>query len=282
MRILLTGRNGQVGWELAGALAPIGEVVALDRASLDLGDADAIRRVVREVRPDVLVNDAAYTAVDRAESEAEIANRVNGVAPGILAEEARQLGALLIHYSTDYVFDGEKDAPYTEEDRPNPLSTYGHSKLAGEIAIQASGCRHAILRTSWVYSSRGANFLRTILRLARERPELRVVDDQFGAPTSAIAIARATAAILRNPCSDGLFHMSAGGSTSWHGFAQAILEHESPSTRLLPIPSKDYPSAARRPRNSLLDNSRLQQRFGIVLDDWRTQLAEVLAQLREG
>lgn len=281
MRILLTGRNGQVGWELAGALTPIGEVIALDRASLDLGDADAIRRVMREVRPDVLVNAAAYTAVDRAEAEPQVASRVNGVAPGILAEEARERGTLLIHYSTDYVFDGEKDAPYTEEDPPNPLSTYGRSKLAGEVAIQASGCRHVILRTSWVYSSRGGNFLRTILRLARERPELRVVDDQFGGPTSAIAIARATAAILRNPRSEGLFHMSAGGSTSWHGFAQKILEHESPSTRLFPIPSKDYPSAARRPRNSVLDNSRLQQSFGIVLDDWRTQLREVLTQPRE-
>lgn len=282
MRILLTGRNGQVGWELAGALTPIGEVVALDRASLDLGDADAIRRVMREVRPEVLVNAAAYTAVDRAEAEPEVASRVNAVAPGILAEEARGRGTLLIHYSTDYVFDGEKDAPYTEEDPPNPLSTYGRSKLAGEVAIQASGCRHVILRTSWVYSSRGGNFLRTILRLARERPELQVVDDQFGAPTAAIAIARATAAILRNPSSEGLFHMSAGGSTSWHGFAQTILAHESPSTRLVPIPSKDYPSAARRPRNSLLDNSRLQQSFGIVLADWRTQLREVLAQPREG
>jgi len=281
VKILLTGRNGQVGWELAGTLAAVGEVVALDRASLDLCDAAAIRRVVRELRPDIVVNAAAYTAVDRAESEADIASRVNGAAPGILAEEARRLGALLIHYSTDYVFDGEKDAPYTEGDRPNPLSSYGRSKLEGESAIRASGCRHLILRSSWVYSHRGQNFLRTILRLARERPELRVVDDQFGAPTSAITIARATAAILRDPRYEGLFHMSAGGSTSWHGFAQTILEHESLSTRLIPIPSKDYRSAARRPRNSVLDNSRLQATYGIVLDDWRAQLREVMAQPRK-
>jgi dTDP-4-dehydrorhamnose reductase len=278
VKILLTGRNGQVGGGLARALAPLGEVLALDRSALDLGDAAAIRRVVRQARADILVNAAAYTAVDRAESETEIASRINGAAPAVLAEEARQSGALLVHYSTDYVFDGEKNGSYTEKDPPHPANAYGRSKLEGEIAIQSSGCRHLILRTSWVYSSRGNNFLRTILRLARERSELRVVDDQVGAPTSAIAIARATAAMLRDPDPTGLFHMSAAGSTSWHGFAQAILEEERLSNRLIAIRSEEYPSAARRPRNSRLDNSRLRERFGIVLEDWRTQLREVLAQ----
>jgi dTDP-4-dehydrorhamnose reductase len=277
VRVLLTGRNGQIGWELAGALAPLGEILALDRAALDLSDAAALRRAVQENQPDVLVNAAAYTAVDRAESEPEIASRINGAAPAVLAEEARRCGALLVHYSTDYVFDGEKRAPYTEEDPPHPANAYGRSKLEGERAIQASGCRHVILRTSWVYSSRGQNFLRTILRLARERNELRVVDDQVGAPTSAIAIARATVAILRHPGAEGLFHMSAAGSTSWHGFAAAILEHERLATRLVAIRSEDYPSAAQRPRNSLLDNARLRKALGLSLPDWRDELREVLA-----
>ncbi len=280
MKILLAGRTGQVGRELARELPPVGEVVALDRAALDLSDARAIRRMVEEVRPDVIVNAAAYTAVDRAESEPEAAARINGVAPGILATEARRLGALFVHYSTDYVFDGEKSGAYREEDSPNPVSAYGRSKLAGEIAIRMSGCRHLILRTSWVYSNRGQNFLRTILRLARERPELRVVDDQVGAPTSAIAIARATATLLGHPDPKGLFHLSAAGTTSWCGFARAILEAEGMATPLVAIRSVDYPSAARRPRNSVLDNSRLRDVFGIVLEDWRTGLREVLAQPR--
>jgi len=279
VKILLTGRNGQVGWELSRLLAPLGEVVALDRAALDLADPAAIRRTVRELRPEVIVNAAAYTAVDRAESEPEIARRINGVAPGVFAEEARSLGALLVHYSSDYVFDGEKSAPYREDDPPNPGNAYGRSKLEGEITIQAAGGRYLILRTSWVYSHRGHNFLRTILGLARERSELRVVDDQVGAPTAAAAIARATVALLRRSGAEGLLHMSAGGSTSWHGFAAAILAHERLETRLVAIRSDDYPSAARRPRNSLLDNSRLRDRFGIGLDDWREQLREVMTQL---
>ena len=198
MKILLTGRNGQVGWELERALAPLGEVVATDRSTLDLADPDAIRRVVREVKPEIIVNAAAYTAVDKAESEPELAMRINGFAPGVLAEEAKRLGALLVHYSTDYVFDGEKATPYVEEDEPNPINVYGRTKLAGERAIQASGCRHLILRTSWVYGARGKNFLLAILRKARDAQELRVVADQVGAPTSVELVARSTLAALRH------------------------------------------------------------------------------------
>ena len=281
MRILLTGRNGQVGWELSRALGSLGELLALDRGELDLADEAAIRRVVREVQPTVIVNAAAYTAVDRAETEPEIATRINAVAPGMLAKEARRSGALLVHYSTDYVFDGEKSTPYREDDPPRPLNAYGRSKLEGEAAIQASGCRHLILRTSWLYSDRGHNFLRTMLRLARERSELRVVDDQIGAPTSAIALARATAEILREPRAEGVLHMSAAGRTSWHGFAEAIVESVGLPARVVAIRSQDYPSAARRPRNSLLDNTRLEQAFGIALEDWRAQLREVMARVRE-
>jgi len=281
VRILLTGRNGQVGWELSRALGSLGELLALDRGELDLADEAAIRRVVREVQPTVIVNAAAYTAVDRAETEPEIATRINAVAPGMLAKEARRSGALLVHYSTDYVFDGEKSTPYREDDPPRPLNAYGRSKLEGEAAIQASGCRHLILRTSWLYSDRGHNFLRTMLRLARERSELRVVDDQIGAPTSAIALARATAEILREPRAEGVLHMSAAGRTSWHGFAEAIVESVGLPARVVAIRSQDYPSAARRPRNSLLDNTRLRQAFGIALEDWRAQLREVMARVRE-
>jgi dTDP-4-dehydrorhamnose reductase len=281
VKILLTGRNGQLGWELRRALAPLGEVLSLDRAALDLEDDAAIRRVVREANPGVIVNAAAYTAVDRAESEAAIAMRINAAAPGVLGDEARRCGALLVHYSTDYVFDGERNSPYREDDPPKPLNAYGRSKLQGEIAIRQSGCRHLILRTSWVYSNRGQNFLRTILRLARERPELRVVDDQIGAPTSAAAIARATAAMLRDVRAEGLFHMSAAGRTTWRGFAKAILEHERLAIPLVAIRSEDYPTAARRPRNSLLDNTRLREAFGIALEEWREQLQEVLRQPRE-
>ena len=276
MRILLTGRNGQVGWELERALAPLGEVIAADRAMLDLADAEAIRRTVRETEPDVVVNAAAYTAVDRAESEPETALRINGAAPGVLAEEARRHGALLVHYSTDYVFDGTKATPYVEEDSTHPLNVYGRSKLEGERAIQSSGCRHLVLRTSWVYSARGSNFLRAIIRRARSQPELRVVNDQIGAPTSAAAIARATARILGRTGPEGVFHASASGRTSWHGFAEAIVKRAGLPTRVVGIRSQDYPSAARRPSNSLLDNAKLRSVFGILLEDWQEQLREVM------
>ena len=277
MRILLTGRNGQVGWEVQKALAPLGELTALGRAELDLSDAGRLREAVREANPDVIVNAAAYTAVDKAESEREAAFAVNATAPGILAEEAKRNGALLVHYSTDYVFDGAKPVPYVEEDEPNPINVYGASKLAGERAIAGSGCRYLILRTSWVYGPRGSNFLLTILRVAREGPELRVVDDQIGAPTSSRAIARATAQVLR-PGAHGTYHLSAAGQVSWCGFARAILARAGVATAVVPIRSEDYPAAARRPRNSRLDCSRLRETFGVALAPWEAGLAEVMAQ----
>jgi dTDP-4-dehydrorhamnose reductase len=274
LRILLTGRNGQVGWELQKALAPLGELTALGRAELDLRDAGRIREAVRASNADAIVNAAAYTAVDKAESEREAAFAVNATAAGVLAEEAKRSGALLVHYSTDYVFDGEKPAPYVEEDEPNPINAYGASKLAGERAIAASGCRTLILRTSWVYGPRGANFYLTMLRLARERPELRVVDDQVGAPTSSLAIARATAQLLR-PGAHGLYHLSAAGRTSWCGFARAILARAGIATPVVAIRTEDYPAPAKRPRNSRLDCSRLRADFGVALAPWEEGLAEV-------
>lgn len=275
MRILLTGSNGQVGWELQRTLAPLGEISALGRVELDLRDAGRIRDAVRTVKPDVIVNAAAYTAVDKAEAEREPAFAVNAIAPGILAEEAKRAGAVLVHYSTDYVFDGTKGAPYVEEDVPNPINVYGASKLAGERAIAATGCRHLILRTSWVYGPRGSNFFLTMLRVARERRELRVVDDQIGAPTSSAAIALATAQVLR-PAALGTYHLSAAGQVSWCGFARAILARAGIATPVSAIHTEDYPTAARRPRNSLLDNARLHADFGIALAPWEEQLAEAL------
>ena len=281
MKVLLTGRNGQVGWELERALAPLGEVIALDRARLDLSDAAAIQRVVRDARPDVIVNAAAYTAVDRAESEPTLASAVNGVAPGILAEEARRCGALLVHYSTDYVFDGEKKAPYVEDDAANPINVYGKTKLEGERVIAGSGCRYLILRTSGVYGPRGHNFLRTVLRLAREHNELRMVEDRIGAPTSSAAIALATAEMLRHAGPEGLFHMTASGETSWRGFADAIVASNHLQVRVVGIASQDYPAAARRPRYSVLDNGKLKNAYGLTLGSWQHQLDEVVAQVHQ-
>ena len=278
MKILLTGRTGQVGWDLARLLPELGELRATDRGELDMADADSIRRVVRETRPALIVNAAAYTAVDKAESEPELAMRINGEAPGVLAEEAKRLGALFVHYSTDYVFDGEKAGAYVETDAPNPVSAYGRSKLTGERAVAASGCRHFVFRTSWVYAPRGRNFMLTILKVARERSELNVVDDQFGAPTSSAAIAEATMRAIGKGGGDGLYHMSAGGRTSWHGFAQAIVKSAGLGTPVRAIPTADYPTPARRPRNSMLDNAKLARDFGIALPDWREGLREVLPQ----
>lgn len=274
MRILLLGRDGQVGRELARSLAPLGEVSALGRAQLDLTDAGRISEAVRGASPEVIVNAAAYTAVDRAESEPQLAFALNAAAPGVLAAEAARLGALLVHYSTDYVFDGAKAGAYVEDDAPHPLNVYGSSKLAGERAIAAAACRHLILRTSWVYGPHGSNFMLAILRAARERPELRVVDDQVGAPTSSVALARATAQVLRAGA-EGLYHISAAGKTSWCGFARAILARAGLHTPVVPIRSEQYPAAARRPRNSLLDNSRLRAACGVALAPWEEGLAEV-------
>lgn len=283
MKILVTGRNGQVGWELRRTLAPLGEVVALDRAELNLADVDSIRQAVRHLGPDLIVNAGAYTAVDKAEEDAAAAMAVNGTAPGVLAEEAKRLGAALIHYSTDYVFDGDKGAPYEEIDAPRPQSAYGATKLAGEKAVAAVGAPHLTLRTSWVYGLRGRNFLLTMLRLAGERDELRVVDDQVGAPTWSRLIAEATAAIVAQGRAHGgiahllaerggLYHLTAGGQTSWFGFAGAIIAQAPIKPRMTPITTADYPLPAKRPAYSVMSSARLERVFGIALPDWRASL----------
>ena len=287
MKILLTGCNGQLGRELKRSLACLGELAACDHRQLDLAQPDALRETVRAIGPAVIVNAAAYTAVDKAEAEPAVAEAINAVAPGILAEEARRLGALLIHYSTDYVFDGVKPTPYTEDDTPAPLSAYGRSKLGGERAIAASGARHLIFRTSWVYGLHGANFMKTMLRLGKERDELRVVGDQFGAPTWSRHLADATALILaRRELPDGLYHLAAAGATNWHEYAETIfaeaqragLLERSPVVRR--IASADYPLPAPRPANSRLDCSRFRRDFGLALPDWRTGLIDCLADAR--
>ena len=274
MRILLTGATGQVGWELRRTLARMGEVRAFDRYGLDLAEAPPLAAAVRALQPDMIVNAAAYTAVDKAESERDLAFAVNATAPRVLAEEAKRIGARLVHYSTDYVFDGDKASPYVEDDPTHPINVYGESKLAGERAIQATGCRHLILRTSWVYGPRGKNFFLTMRRLAKERSELRVVDDQVGAPTSSVAIADATPQLLAKG-TEGLYHMTAAGETTWCGFAREILKRAGLATPVVGIPTKDYPTPARRPRNSRLDCSRLKAAAGIELAPWTEQLGEV-------
>ncbi|WP_373387076.1 dTDP-4-dehydrorhamnose reductase [Pseudomonas alcaligenes] len=289
MKILITGRHGQVSRELQLALGGQAELLVLGQAELDLGDGAAIRSAVRRSRPDLLINAAAHTAVDQAESEPESAFAINATAPGVLAEEALALGIPLIHYSTDYVFDGSKSAPYDEDDRPNPLGVYGRSKLAGEEAIRAVGGQHLILRTSWVYSLHGRNFLLTMQRLLQEREELRVVADQIGAPTWAGSIARATAELIqhwRNGQAGpwGTYHLTGQGETSWFGFAEAIAaqlrQQGKPCARLEPIASSDYPTPARRPLNSRLDCTRLQQAWDIRLPDWHAALLECLGSPR--
>jgi len=304
-KILLTGKNGQVGAELAMVLPQLGEVIALDHQQLDLSRPDDIRRTIQEIRPLLIVNAAAYTAVDQAEKEEAMAQSINADAPALMAQEAKKIGAGLVHYSTDYVFDGSKHSPYEENDPPNPISVYGKTKLAGEQAIQDAGLPHLIFRTAWVYATRGRNFLLTILRLASEREELRIVRDQIGAPTWCREIARGTALVLGRlsdnrkgaltlPEAGGIYHMSAAGVTTWYDFAQAILDeasHAPPNLpwlaaatggrtliakRILPITTAEYPTPARRPAYSVLSNSRLAQRFGIRLTDWRTQLHSAL------
>jgi dTDP-4-dehydrorhamnose reductase len=283
-RILLTGANGQVGWELRRTLSCLGEVVALDSKAMNLADAVVVRQKVREIAPAIIVNPAAYTAVDKAETEVELARAVNAIAPGILAEEARLLDALLVHYSTDYVFNGSGTTPWREDDACGPLNVYGATKLEGEHAIQASGCRHLIFRTSWVYGARGSNFLLTMRRLMRERPELKIVSDQIGAPTWCRDLAEATALVLSQLGNAdqtvpwGVYHMTNAGETSWHGFAEAIqaldeFDETCAPAHLLPIPGSDYPTPAQRPLNSRLNNDRLEQTFGLRLQDWRTALA---------
>jgi len=294
MRILITGTAGQVGHALRHELAGLGELIAADRSVLDLSAPPAIIRArVRELAPQLIINPAAYTAVDRAEQEPEIAQAVNALAPGALAEEARALGCPLVHYSTDYVFDGSGEAPWQEDDRCAPLSVYGRSKRDGELAVAASGARHLVLRTSWVYSLGGRNFLATMARLAGERPELRVVDDQFGAPTTSLAIAQATRALVQalqagtGPAS-GVFHLSCAGRVSWCGFARAIMARL-PQVRaalglpacavptVTPITTADYPTPARRPANSVMSNQKLAAASGISLPHWEQALDALLA-----
>ncbi len=287
--ILITGANGQVGWELQRTLASFGRIIAIDREQLDLCQPDAIRQFVRECQPDIIINPAAYTAVDKAESEPDLAMAVNGVAPGIFAEEAKKLGALLVHYSTDYVFDGSKPTPYSETDAPNPQSVYGKTKLAGDEAINASGCKHLILRTSWVYGVHGANFVQTVLRLARERSELRIVADQFGAPTWAHLLANSTALILQrwqhqnfDSSLSGVYHLTAGGRTNWHQYAEEIVRlarqydealNQKPLT-IQPIATHEYPLPAKRPANSVLSTDKIKQAFNLRLPEWQDDLAE--------
>jgi dTDP-4-dehydrorhamnose reductase len=288
--ILVTGTNGQVGFELVRSLQGLGRVIAADRKLLDLSDLDQVRAVVRDVRPGLIVNPAAYTAVDRAESECELAMRINGEAPGVLAEEAKKVGAALIHYSTDYVFDGEKAGPYVEDDRTNPQNAYGRSKLAGEQAIADIGVDHLIFRTSWVYGARGKNFLLTMLRLGAERPELKVVADQFGAPTWSNTIAMLTAHVVAEAYAapdraewwrerSGTYHLSANGATSWHGFASAIFELSGLEKRpdVLPISATEYPTPAKRPANSRMSGDKLERTFGLRAPDWKEALALCLA-----
>ena len=289
MKILITGRHGQVSRELQLALADQADLLVLGQEQLNLADNTQIRAQVEALRPDLIINAAAHTAVDQAESEPELAFAINATAPGLLAESAAQLGVPLIHYSTDYVFDGSKGAPYTETDITSPLGVYGQSKLAGEQAIRATGVQHLILRTSWVYSLHGKNFLLTMQRLLQEREELRVVADQIGAPTWAGTIAQATAELIAhwragNPGPWGTYHLSGLGETSWFGFADAIAaqlrQQGKPCAHLEAIPSSAYPTPAQRPLNSRLDCSRLQQDWEIRLPDWHVALLECLANPR--
>lgn len=303
MKILLLGKNGQVGWELQRSLAVLGEVVALDRQGVgglcgDLADLAGLARTVQTVQPKIIVNAAAYTAVDKAESESAPARTLNALAPGVLAQEAAKLGAWLVHYSTDYVFDGSGSRPWLEGDTPAPLSVYGRTKLEGEQLIQAASAQHLILRTSWVYAARGGNFAKTMLRLAQEREHLTVINDQFGAPTGAELLADVTAHALRHlqqhPADAGLYHLSASGETSWCGYANYVLTQvaQAQATRdnaaqrtpplktrvATPIPSSAYPTPARRPLNSRLDTRKLQTTFGLTLPPWQQGVARMLAE----
>lgn len=299
MKILLFGKNGQVGWELQRSLAPLGELVALDRAGAqglggDLGDLDGLERTVRAVQPQVIVNAAAYTAVDRAETDTATARRINAEAPQVLARAAVQQGALLVHYSTDYVFDGSGERPWREDDATAPLSIYGQTKREGELAIQASGCPYLILRTSWVHAARGGNFARTMLRLATEREELKVIHDQVGAPTGADLLADVTAHAVRQlmrqaipPEAWGIYHLTAAGSASWFDYACFVLAHAQARGRVLKvgpqqvqaIASSDYPTPARRPLNSRLDGTRLQETFKLTLPPWQAGVARLLDEI---
>lgn len=301
MKILLLGCSGQVGWELQRSLAPLGEVIALSHADgppqaphlrADFVNPEQVAEIVRVVRPDVVVNAAAHTAVDKAESEPELARSLNALTPAAIATEVAKLGALLVHYSTDYVFDGSGQSPRDEQAPTAPLSVYGQTKREAELAIQASGCRHLIFRTSWVYAARGGNFGKTMLRLAAEREQLKVISDQIGAPTGADLLADVTAHAIRTVSGGrdellGLYHVVASGETSWHQYATHVIEwaraHGQPirvaSDAILPIPTSDYPTPAKRPLNSRLDTSRFQKAFQLVLPDWRKGVNRMLEEI---
>jgi dTDP-4-dehydrorhamnose reductase len=287
MRLLLFGKRGQVGSELKRILAPLGQVLAYDQDEANFLDRSALRLLVRSHEPDVIINAAAYTAVDRAESEPDLCRAINAEGPALLAEESQRSGCLLVHYSTDYVYSGCKSSPYVEDDATGPLSAYGRAKLAGDEAIQSSGARHLIFRTAWVYSARGKNFLLTMLRLAQEKPELRIVSDQTGAPTWSRMIAEATTFALLQAMSNpgkcaGVYHLSAAGETSWYGFAKAIFEHFElePKPGLVPISTDQYPTPAKRPAYSVLSNQKFARVFGLQLPDWRDQLALVAEEMK--
>ena len=296
MRILLLGKNGQVGWELQRSLAPLGELTALDRHGADglcgdLGNPEGIAATVRAVQPQLIVNAAAYTAVDQAESEPELARRINAAAPAVLAREAAAGGALLVHYSTDYVFDGSGQRPWREDDATAPLSVYGQTKLEAEQAILASGCAHLILRTSWVYAARGGNFAKTMLRLGQERDRLTVIDDQWGAPTGAELIADVTAHTIVHtslqPAKGGIYHLAASGQTTWHSYAKHVFAQAQQAQAAInikakevaPVPTSAFPTPARRPHNSRLDTRKLQATFGLALPPWQHGVARMLTEI---
>ncbi len=294
MNILLLGKGGQVGWELQRSLAVLGNVTALDFDSPehcgDFSNPQGVAETVRALRPQVIVNAAAHTAVDKAESEPELARLLNATTPGVLAEEAARLGAWLVHYSTDYVFDGSGERPWVEDDAPAPLSVYGATKLEGEQLIRQAGCQHLILRTSWVYAARGGNFAKTMLRLAQERERLTVIDDQWGAPTSAELLADVTAhalrQLLKRPEDGGLYHCVAAGETTWHSYAKYVLEHarqaqaaiKIKATEVAPVPTSAFPTPAQRPHNSRLNTTRLQTTFGLTLPHWQQGVARMLTE----
>jgi dTDP-4-dehydrorhamnose reductase len=297
MKILLFGKNGQVGWELQRSLSPLGEVVALGTDSQhlcgDFTNLDGIAQTVRTIAPDVIVNAAAYTAVDKAESEPDLSRTINALAPGLLAQEAKNSGAWLIHYSTDYVFDGSGDQPWRETDPVAPLSVYGKTKLEGEQAIRATGCRHLIFRTSWVYAARGGNFAKTMLRLAAERDQLTVINDQIGAPTGADLLADVTAhairAALQHPEVSGVYHLAANGQTSWHDYARYVIEFARQAgitikvapEAIQPVPTSAFPLPAPRPKNSRLDTGKLQATFGLNLPHWQSGMTRMLTEILE-
>jgi len=297
MKILLFGKSGQVGWELNRSLLPLGEVIALGRKEADFSKLDSLREIVQSIKPDVIVNAVAYTAVDKAEEEESLATMINGIAPGVLAEEAKKRNVLFIHYSTDYVFDGKKNSAYMESDEPNPINAYGRSKFVGEKNIIQSGCEHLILRTTWVYASRGKNFLKTMFRLAQERDELRIVADQYGAPTWVRNIADITSHVLATVqherqvgrFSSNTYHLCASGKTTWQGFASAIIERarqlapagDVKTKRVLSIATEDYPLPALRPKNSQMDSSSLTTRFGVKLPEWHDAMELCLDEVME-